>query len=124
MPERGYRETAARGRSWGEGRIRGVAEYAAKFNAASPGEEITIDSMAKAIAAYERAIEPGIAPFDRWIEGDEGAISESAKRGFVLFNDKADCFLCHSGWRSLMTVSTISAPRRTIGPRDTQLNRG
>ena len=82
-----------------EERIRAVAEYVAKFNAALPGEPINIDAIAKAIAAYERAIEPGIAPFDRWTEGDEDAISQSAKRGFVLFNGKGECFLCHSGWR-------------------------
>jgi cytochrome c peroxidase len=44
-------------------------------------------------------MEPGVAAFDRWIEGDESAISESAKRGFVLFNTKTTCFACHSGWR-------------------------
>ena len=82
-----------------EERIRAVAEYVAKFNAALRGEPINIDATAKAIAAYERSIEPGIAPFDRWTEGDEDAISQSAKRGFVLFNGKGDCFLCHSGWR-------------------------
>ena len=42
---------------------------------------------------------PGPAPFDRWIEGDEKAIPESAKRGFALFAGKAICFACHSGWR-------------------------
>lgn len=82
-----------------EERIRAIPEYVAKFNAALPGTPIGIDAMANAIAAYERAIEPGVAPFDRWIEGDEDAISQSAKRGFVLFNEKAECFLCHSGWR-------------------------
>ena len=55
--------------------------------------------MALAIAAYERTIEPGMAPFDRWVEGDETAISDAAKRGFALFNGKANCFVCHSGWR-------------------------
>ncbi len=82
-----------------EERIRSIPDYVAMFNAALPGTSINIDAIAKAIAAYERTIEPGIAPFDRWIEGDEDAISQSAKRGFVLFNDKAECFLCHSGWR-------------------------
>ena len=53
-----------------EERIRAVPEYVAKFNAALPGTPIDINSIAKAIAAYECAIEPGIAPFDRWIEGD------------------------------------------------------
>jgi cytochrome c peroxidase len=82
-----------------EQRIREVPEYVAKFNAALPGASITLDTIAKAIAAYERTMEPGIAAFDRWIEGDEGAISESAKRGFVLFNTKTTCFACHTGWR-------------------------
>lgn len=56
-------------------------------------------SVAKALAAFERTLEPGVAPFDRWVDGDEQAISESAKRGFALFNGKAVCFACHSGWR-------------------------
>jgi cytochrome c peroxidase len=82
-----------------EERIRAVPDYVAKFNAAMPGAPITLDTMAQAIAAYERTFEPGIAPFDRWIAGDEGAVSESAKRGFVLFNGKTTCFACHTGWR-------------------------
>ena len=44
-------------------------------------------------------LNPGPRPFDRWIEGDESAISNPAKRGFVLFNTKATCFACHTGWR-------------------------
>jgi cytochrome c peroxidase len=58
-----------------------------------------MDSIAKAVAAFQRTLEPGIAPFDRWIEGKEDAISPSAKRGFVLFNGKGNCSACHSGWR-------------------------
>jgi cytochrome c peroxidase len=80
-------------------RIRSDTAYVAKFNAAMPKTPIDIDSIVKAIAAFERTLEPGIAPFDRWIEGDEQAIPDAAKRGFVLFNDKANCFACHSGWR-------------------------
>jgi cytochrome c peroxidase len=82
-----------------EQRIRDIPEYVERFKAALPGAPITLDTIAQAIAAYERTFEPGIAAFDRWIEGDEGAISESAKRGFVLFNTKTTCFACHSGWR-------------------------
>jgi cytochrome c peroxidase len=82
-----------------EDRIRAIPGYAVKFNASLPGAAVNLDAIAKAIAAYERTIEPGIAPFDRWVEGDESAISASAKRGFVLFNSKAQCSRCHSGWR-------------------------
>jgi cytochrome c peroxidase len=82
-----------------EERIRSKPAYVAKFKAALPGAPIDIETIAQAIAAFERTIEPGSAPFDRWIEGDESAISASAKRGFELYNGKALCFTCHRGWR-------------------------
>src|SRR5262249_42174426 len=82
-----------------EERVRSTPAYAAKFAAALPGAPIAIDTIALAIATFERTIEPGAAPFDRWVDGDERAISESAKRGFALFTGKAMCFACHSGWR-------------------------
>lgn len=82
-----------------EARIRAVSEYSAMFARALPGRPVMIDAISTAIAAYERTFEPGPAPFDRWIDGDESAISESAKRGFVLFNTSANCVACHNGWR-------------------------
>jgi cytochrome c peroxidase len=82
-----------------EERIKSNPTYVAKFNAALLGTPINIDAIAQAIAAFERTIEPDATPFDRWIAGDESAISERAKRGFVLFNSKAMCFVCHTGWR-------------------------
>jgi cytochrome c peroxidase len=82
-----------------EQRIQAIPEYVAKFNAALPDAAINLETMAKALAAYQRSIEPGLAPFDNWIDGDETAISESAKRGFALFNTKGNCSACHGGWR-------------------------
>ena len=80
-------------------RVQGIAEYRPLFERAYPGEPIEPATIAKAIAVYERTIISGQAPFDRWIEGDETAISESAQRGFELFAGKAQCAQCHSGWR-------------------------
>ena len=83
-----------------EERIRAIPEYVERFKKALPDAPINIDSIARAISEYERTFEPGIAPFDRWVEGDEAAISESAKRGFVLYNStKSMCFACHNTWR-------------------------
>jgi cytochrome c peroxidase len=82
-----------------EERIRSAPDYVAKFKMALPNAPINIDTIVQAIAAFERTIEPGVAPFDHWVEGDEGAISESAKRGFALFTGKGTCFACHTGWR-------------------------
>ena len=98
-----------------EQRIQAIPEYVDKFAAAFPDGAIKLETMATAIAAYERTIEPGLAPFDHWIEGDETAISESAKRGFVLFNGKTNCSACHGGWRftddKFHDIGTSSADR-------------
>lgn len=82
-----------------ERRLKSIPEYKPLFEAAFPGTPISADSAAKAIATYERTVVSGRAPFDAWIEGDESAISESAKRGFMIFNTKAQCNGCHSSWR-------------------------
>ena len=82
-----------------EQRFRSNPAYVAKFNAALPGAPINIDTIVQAVAAFERTIEPEQAPFDRWVAGDEAAISPAAKRGFELFNAKGLCFACHGGWR-------------------------
>jgi cytochrome c peroxidase len=82
-----------------EQRFRSNQAYVAKFNAALPGALINIDTIVQAVAAFERTIEPEQAPFDRWVAGDEAAISTPAKRGFELFNGKGLCFACHGGWR-------------------------
>ncbi|SRR5579871_1435398 len=82
-----------------EARIRSAPDYVAKFGAALPGKPIDVDAIAQAVAAFERTLEPSVAPFDRWVEGDETAITESGKRGFALFAGKAGCAACHSGWR-------------------------
>jgi cytochrome c peroxidase len=80
-------------------RINAAAEYKGMFTAAFPGQEISMKTIAAAIATFERTIVSARAPFDHWVDGDERAISDSAKRGFVVFNKKANCGACHSGWR-------------------------
>ena len=50
------------------------------------------------MATFEREIVSTEAPFDRWVKGDETAVSAEAKRGFDLFNTKGHCSSCHSGW--------------------------
>jgi cytochrome c peroxidase len=52
--------------------------------------------MLSAIAAYERTLTSFDSPFDHFIAGEANAISDSAKRGWELFNTKARCNLCHA----------------------------
>lgn len=78
--------------------LQAIPGYRDRFEEAFPGQGITPDTIGMAIATYERTVVSSGAPFDRWIEGEESAISEAAQRGFVIFNDEAGCAACHSGW--------------------------
>ncbi len=73
-----------------------IPEYAPRFAAVFGDRGITIDTIAKAIAAFERTQLSGNSPFDRFIAGNPSAMSESAKRGWDLFNGKARCIECHA----------------------------
>jgi cytochrome c peroxidase len=79
-------------------RIKNIPGYVIAFNDVFPGEGITRSTAEQAIAAYERTIVSGIAPFDLWVAGDNQAVSPGAQRGFALFNGKGGCASCHSGW--------------------------
>jgi cytochrome c peroxidase len=78
--------------------IKGIQEYGPLFAQAFPQEAVSSNTVAKAIATFERTIVSGQAPFDEWIAGHEDAIPEDAKVGFDLFNGKAECSKCHTDW--------------------------
>src|SRR5204863_181364 len=88
---------------------------------------ITADTIAKAIATFERGIVSARAPFDAWVEGDAGAMPPDARRGFALFTGKARCSLCHTGWRftddGFHDVGTQTEDVGRIGHADRQSER-
>jgi cytochrome c peroxidase len=75
--------------------IRDDPEYRRMFRAAY-GRSPNYDDLARAIASFERTLLFLDAPFDRFLRGEAGALSGSAKRGFVLYNGKARCVTCHA----------------------------
>ncbi len=76
-----------------------VAAFATAFpEPATTGNPVTAERIEQALATFQRLIVSGPAPFDRWVEGDARAVSSAAKRGFDLFNGRANCAACHSGW--------------------------
>jgi cytochrome c peroxidase len=79
-------------------RLNAITGYVDAFRAAFGEGGVTRKNIELALATYERTIVSPEASFDRWIAGDEKAISDAAKRGFDLFNSKANCAACHSGW--------------------------
>jgi cytochrome c peroxidase len=60
------------------------------------GRGVNEQDMLRAIATYERTLVSFDSPFDHFIAGDTGAISDSAKRGWALFHTKAHCNRCHA----------------------------
>ncbi|MEW6126857.1 MAG: cytochrome c peroxidase [Acidobacteriota bacterium] len=79
-----------------EKELNAIPQYVAQFRAAF-GTAATSDSIAKALAAFQRALISRNAPFDRFIAGDQNAISDEAKLGWELFRGDAGCIRCHSG---------------------------
>ena len=78
--------------------LKAINGYVKLFKQNYPQDGITKESIAKAIASFERTVVATEAPFDLWIKGNENAINQAAKNGFKLFEGKAKCSRCHSGY--------------------------
>ena len=76
--------------------LRTIDGYRALFAAAFPGDDepITVQRMLEAIASFERTLVSDHAPYDRYVAGDDGALSQEAVRGMFLFAEKG-CAGCH-----------------------------
>jgi cytochrome c peroxidase len=73
--------------------------YARAFAAAFPEEpQVSPETLRKAIATFERTLVSPPTRFDRWIDGDDAALSREAVEGFRVFTGKGRCSNCHSGW--------------------------
>lgn len=75
-------------------KLAGIPEYQAEFKKIF-GRPVNYKDMERAIASFERTITSGDAPIDRFVAGDQNALSESERRGWTLFNGKARCNGCH-----------------------------
>lgn len=92
------RANMALGAEAAQQRLTAIPGYVDAFAAAFGDGAVTRERIEQAMATFERTLTSGPAPFDRWIDGDDGAIDSSAKRGFGLFTGRAGCADCHSGW--------------------------
>jgi cytochrome c peroxidase len=74
----------------------------------SAADPFTIENVTKAIAAFERVLISGDAPYDLYLNGDKRAISLSAKRGETLFfGERLECFHCHGGFNFSQTTDHV-----------------
>jgi len=78
-------------------RLKGIPEYEILFKEAfKEDNSITIDNLAKAIATFERTLVTNNSRFDKYMRGENDAISISEKDGFELFKS-VGCINCHNG---------------------------
>jgi cytochrome c peroxidase len=110
-------------------RLRAIPGYADRFADAfpdvanaypdQPDRLITATTLRRALAAYLRELVTPAAPFDAFMNGDDGALDDAQRRGLDLFVGKADCVECHRGpMLSDFSMHVTGAPQSGIG-RDT-----
>jgi len=105
-------------------RLGAIEGYRFWFDRAFPEDGLNQRNILKAIATFERTIVSSPSSFDRWIDGNDVAISTAAKRGFRLFNGKAACAGCHTGWNFTdnkfhdIGLDTTDIGRSAIDSRD------
>lgn len=80
-----------------EARLAFIPEYRRRFNTVFGDEWPLINHAWMAIAAFERTLVQTDTPYDRWLKGDDDALSEQQLSGFSLFVGKAQCIACHQG---------------------------
>ena len=78
--------------------LKGIPGYGELFAKAFPGEAdpITLANAQKAIAVFEATLITPNAPFDRFLKGEQNALSPTQKAGLAVFMDKG-CSACHNG---------------------------
>lgn len=83
--------------SWGEiiDRLQRRDDYREAFRQAYP-EGINANSIADAIATFEKSLLTPNAPFDRYLQGEVGALTTDEIEGYARFKEMG-CASCHQG---------------------------
>ncbi|MDD2700987.1 MAG: di-heme enzyme [Sideroxydans sp.] len=104
-------------------RLAADPKYPAMFKKAFPEEKgaISLSTLTKAIASFERTLISFDSPYDRYkYGGDMQAISEQAKRGEALFfGEDLECSHCHGGFTFNDNVQHTRLPYAEVGFHNT-----
>lgn len=104
--------------------LKSMPEYVALFEKAFATEKdpVSYVNASEAIEAFETTLLTPDSPFDKFIEGNEGALSAKEKEGLNLFMGKG-CSGCHNGINmgggSYQTFGVVSTPKAEIIAGDT-----
>lgn len=77
-------------------RVRAQPSYVRAFSRVGI-DEIDIEAVARALAAFERTLVTGPALYDQWLSGDRSVFDEEQERGRMIFFTRGQCATCHFG---------------------------
>ncbi|EDY81390.1 Di-haem cytochrome c peroxidase family [Verrucomicrobiia bacterium DG1235] len=76
--------------------LQGIPGYVREFELTFGTPEIDIDKVTDAIAEFEKTLVTPNSRFDRWLLGDDEALSDKELAGYQLFK-QSGCIACHNG---------------------------
>ena len=104
--------------------LRSDKRYAEQLPGAFPADEdpYSIVNVVRSISAFVRTIISIDSPYDHYLNGDEGALSEQALLGMELFfSERLECFHCHGGFNFTDSTTHANANVDRVGYHNTGL---
>ena len=77
------------------GKLKADKKFVREFNAVYP-DGLTAENLTDAIEQFERTLVTPNSAFDKWLRGDDEALTADELDGYELFK-KYDCATCHVG---------------------------
>lgn len=113
--------------------LQSIPQYRERFAKAFGSDQVDIDRVTTAIAAFEETLVTPGSRFDKWLEGDKKALSAQEQEGYELFKSSG-CAGCHNGpavggalyqkfgvHHPYKTTSKVEG-RKAVTGKDTDLN--
>ena len=104
--------------------LKADGHYAELLPKAFPADEdpFSVVNVVRSISTFVRTIVSFDTPYDRYLEGDEGALSAQALLGMELFfSERLECFHCHGGFNFTDSTTHANANVDRIGYHNTGL---
>jgi len=76
--------------------LRSIPQYREEFASIYGDEEISLERVTDAIAAFEETLVTPNSRFDLWLKGDDTALTEQELAGYRTFKE-VGCIACHNG---------------------------
>ena len=76
--------------------LKTIPGYVAAFRKAFGSDEVNVDRITGAIAAFEETLVTPNSRFDQWLKGNKKALNTEELAGYKLFKDSG-CVACHNG---------------------------